>query len=152
MKGPWCSFSRKRAIPSCFLARNLPVSCRADSRGGRRLDHRVGAVDRLHRQDRRGAALQQLEAGQTCGRPQRGRRVRRLHRPDPRPEPFHQTQIVGVSAEERLAEMNVSLDESGKKVMARGVEDDAPLSRTKNPTAGQRVAGLFAHGTVVKSL
>ena len=39
------------------------------------------------------------------------------------PQPVHQRQIVGVPAEQRLAEMDVRLDEAGKHVAAARVDD-----------------------------
>ena len=53
---------------------------------------------------------------------ERGRRVRGLHRPDAPPQPVHQRQIVGVAAEERLAEVDVRLDEPGQDVPAARVD------------------------------
>ena len=55
---------------------------------------------------------EQLGGGEPRRRAQRRRRVRRFHRPDARAQPVHQRQIVGVAAKQRLAEMDVGLDEA----------------------------------------
>ena len=54
---------------------------------------------------------------------QRGRRVRRFERPDPLPQPLEQRQVVGQSAEQRLAQVDVRLDEAGHHEIARRVDD-----------------------------
>ena len=50
------------------------------------------------------------------------RRVRRFHRPHAAPQPFEQRHVVGVAAEERLAQVDVGLDEAGEQVRAAGVD------------------------------
>jgi hypothetical protein len=92
-----------------------------DGRAHRR-KHGIGVVHRLHRENRRRAAAQQLEACQPRRRRKRRRIVRRFHRPDAGAQPLEQTQVVGISAEQRLAEMNVRLHESGQQVAAGGVD------------------------------
>src|SRR3954452_25301787 len=47
--------------------------------------------------------------------------MRGLHRPDARLQPLQQRHVVGGTAEERLAEMNVRLDEPGEQVSAGGI-------------------------------
>ena len=69
------------------------------------------------------AAEQQLAGGQPRGRGERRRRVRRFHRPDALLQPVEQREIVGVAAKERLAEMNVRLDEARQQVVAGRVDD-----------------------------
>jgi hypothetical protein len=49
--------------------------------------------------------------------------MRRLERPDPLREPGFEGEIVRKPAEQRLAEMDVSLDESGKNDETRTVDD-----------------------------
>ena len=93
-----------------------------DADGGDFLEHGIRVVHRLHRQDGRGAAREQLAGRQARRGPQRGGRVRRLHRPDPRAEPVDQGEVVGVSAEQRLAQVDVGLDEAGQHERAGGVE------------------------------
>jgi len=51
-----------------------------------------------------------------------GRRVSRFHRPHALPQPVHQRQVVRVTAKERLAQMDVGLDEPGKDVPAPRVD------------------------------
>ena len=48
--------------------------------------------------------------------------MRGLHRPDPRLEPVEQGQIVRIAAEDRLAQMDVGLDEPGQQERAPGVD------------------------------
>ena len=43
--------------------------------------------------------------------------------PHPAPQPLHQRQIVGEAAEQRLAQVNVRLDQAGEDVAAAGVDD-----------------------------
>ena len=66
---------------------------------------------------------EQLGRGQPRRRAERFRRVRRFHRPDARAQPVHQRQIVRVAAKQRLAEVDVRLDESGQDVAAARVDD-----------------------------
>ena len=60
------------------------------------------------------------------GEPRRGRaacgRVRRFERPDAPLQPLEQRQIVGQPAEQRLAQVDVGLDEAGEEVAAAGVD------------------------------
>ncbi len=87
-----------------------------------RLEHRVGVVHRLHRQHGGRAARSSSDAA-CCGRGrERPRRVRGLHRPDARLQPVEQRQVVGVAAEQRLAEVDVRLDEAGQQVVAASVD------------------------------
>ena len=78
-----------------------------------RLEDGVRVVHRLHRQHGRRAARRaaRVAASRAAARSDAGR-VRRFHRPDARAQPVHQRQIVGVAAEQRLAEMDVRLDEA----------------------------------------
>ena len=57
------------------------------------------------------------------GGAQRRGRVRRFQRPDARPQPLEQRHVVGEAAKQRLAEMDVRLDEAGKQVARRRVDD-----------------------------
>ena len=66
---------------------------------------------------------QQLRGGEARRRAQRRWRVRGLHRPDAPPQPLEQRHVVGEAAEERLAEMDVRLDEAGQEVAAARVDD-----------------------------
>ena len=50
-------------------------------------------------------------------------RVRGFHRPHAGAQPVHQRQIVGVAAEQRLAEVDVRLDEPRQHVAAARVDD-----------------------------
>ena len=112
-------FSRRRAGASGVgLVHQALAERRADAGCRRRLDHRVGVVHGLHRQDRRRAAAQQLEAGEPRRGAERGRRVRGFHRPDAGAQPVHQAQVVGIAAEERLAEVDVRLDEAREQEAA----------------------------------
>src|SRR5262249_41966745 len=53
---------------------------------------------------------------------QRRHRVGRFHRPDTSPEPLHEWQVVGVSAEERLAQVDMRLDETRQNVSIQSVD------------------------------
>jgi hypothetical protein len=48
--------------------------------------------------------------------------VRGLHRPDACFQPIEERQIVGVAAKQRLAQMNVRLNEPGQQVTAAAVD------------------------------
>src|SRR5262245_5230384 len=49
--------------------------------------------------------------------------MRGLHGPHTPPKPVHQREIVGVSAEERLTEMDVGLDQAWKDVASARLND-----------------------------
>ena len=88
------------------------------------LEHHIGVVHRLHRQHRRSCRWHSSSVvASRVGGAQRRRRVRGFHRPDARPQPVHQRQIVGVTAKQRLAQMDVRLDEAGQHVAAARVDD-----------------------------
>ena len=55
---------------------------------------------------------EQLAGRQARRRAERRRRVRGLHRPDARAQPVDQREVVGVAAEQRLAQVDVRLDEA----------------------------------------
>ncbi len=118
-----CVSSRSRAgTLSSESIMHLPTVARSPiSASG--FEHDVGVVHGLHRQGRRRAREQQFGRRQARGRAQRGGRVRRFHRPDPAPQPLEQRHVVGIAAEERLAQVDVRLDEAGKEVGAAGVDD-----------------------------
>ena len=67
-------------------------------------------------------------AASRAGGAQRRRRVRRFHRPDAALQPVEQRHVVGVAAEQRLAEMDVRLDEAGQQVGAARVDDRCPTA------------------------
>ncbi len=80
---------------------------------GHSLEHDVGIVHRLHRQHRRGAAERAARSSPGVLPPAAvSGGVRRFHRPDARAQPLHQRQVVGVAAEQGLAEVDVRLDRS----------------------------------------
>ena len=77
-----------------------------------RPERRVRVMHRLHVEDRRRAAEQQL-GGAEHRRPEHGLLgVRRLERPDAAAEPLLEPQLVRQPAKQRLAEVDVSLDET----------------------------------------
>ena len=90
----------------------------AESRRRQRLEDDVGVVDRFHRENGGGARQQELRCGQQRRRPQRRWRVRRFHRPDPALQPLEQRHVVRRSAKERLAQMDVRLDETRQEIPA----------------------------------
>src|ERR1041385_6171063 len=79
-----------------------------------RFECRAGVSHRLHVEDRRGAAEQQLGGAEHGGGVDRRFGVRRFERPDALREPCHERQVVGESAEQRLTEMDVGLNEPGE--------------------------------------
>ena len=97
----------RRAQPAAGQSLQSRRQCRARSPSSVPWSCRRGAARR--REPRRGA--------------QRRRRVRRLERPHPRAQPVHQREVVGQPAEERLAEMQVGLDEAGQDDRAGGIDD-----------------------------
>jgi hypothetical protein len=69
--------------------------------------------------------------------------VRGFHRPHALAQPSHQGQIVGVSAKQRLAEMDMRLDQTGQDIPASGIDGsfvDAldRLAHRDNPVAVNR--------------
>ena len=105
---------------------------------------------------RGGAAQQQFGGGERRGGRERSRRVRRLHRPDARAQPVEQRQVVGIAAEQRLAQMDVRLHEAGQQVVAAGVDDvgrerqarsTAP-TETMRPSSIEHVAFDHVEGVV----
>ncbi len=125
-----CS-SRRAGTAGSASIMHLPIDG-AQARRLERLEHGVGVVHRLHRQRRwwcRSAAARTrpggAEAASDAGR------VRGLHRPDARLQPIEQRQVVGVAAEQRLAQVDVGLDEAGEQVVPR-----ARRSRGRARTVG----------------
>ena len=87
----------------------------AQSGRHQRLEHRVGAVHRLHRQH--AASCRRAAARPPPAAPPRASVrvvVRRFERPDALAQPGEQRQVVGQPAEQRLAEMDVRLHEAGQ--------------------------------------
>ena len=80
-------------------------------------------------------------------------RVRRFHRPDPAPQPLEQRHVVGVAAEERLAEVDVRLDEAGKEVGAAGVDRRGRTARPapRRPTTMRPPPTATAPSTIVEA-
>jgi hypothetical protein len=87
-----------------------------------RLEDDVGIVDGFHRERGGGAAEEQLARRHSRGRAERRGCVRRFHRPHAPAQPLEQRHVVGVPAEERLAEVNVRLDEAGEEIRASRVD------------------------------
>ena len=79
-------------------------------------------MHRLHRQHRRRAAQLQLGRREPRGGCQRGFVVRRFERPDALPQPRKQRQVIGQSPEQRLAQMDVGLDEAGQHERPGGID------------------------------
>jgi hypothetical protein len=73
------------------------------------------------------AAARRAEARSVAG-------VWAAYRPDPRPQPREQRHVVGVAAEERLAQVHVRLDEAGEEVGASGIDDRVVALRQASPT------------------
>src|SRR5262245_47821200 len=69
-----------------------------------------------------------------------------LHGPNPAPQPIHQREVVGVPAEERLTEMDVSLDQARQNVASARVNDsivrffDGGRDRRDTPVTDRDVA------------
>src|SRR2546430_17535846 len=74
---------------------------------------RSRVMHRLHVEDRRRAAEQQLRGTEHRGPVHRLLGMRRLERPDAAAEPLLEPQIVGEPAKQRLAEADMRLDEAG---------------------------------------
>ncbi|MNP67750.1 hypothetical protein D3C76_1636150 [compost metagenome] len=70
-------------------------------------------VDRLHINNRRRAAGDQLPDPEHGGIIQRFLIVGGFQRPDPFAQPVHQLQVIAFAAEQRLAEMNMCLYKAG---------------------------------------
>ena len=116
-----CVRSSSRAGTASVGVHHALADHGAQAGGLHRLEHRVGIVHRLHGQHGGGAAQQQLGGGERRGGRQRLRGMRGLHGPDARAQPVEQREIVGKAAEQRLTQMDVGLHESGKQVVASGV-------------------------------
>jgi hypothetical protein len=86
------------------------------------LEDRVRVVHGLHCQHRGGAAAEQFRRCQARGRAKGLGRVSRFHRPDTGAEPVHEREIVRVTSEQRLAEVDVRLDQTGQHVAAARVD------------------------------
>ena len=98
-----------------------------------------GVVHRLHVEDRRGAAEQQLRSAEQ-GRPVHGfLGVDRLERPDTADQPVLEPQIVGEPAKEGLAKVDVGLNESRDDQAATAVAHLRLPSRTGSvvPSSGR---------------
>ena len=98
------------------------------------------------------AAAARLQRG-APRRAQRCRRVRGLHRPDAPPQPLEQRQVVGVAAEQRLAEMDVRLDEAGQQIpaAARRSRDRATRSVSGADRGDAPVATVTAPSTISRA-
>jgi hypothetical protein len=79
-------------------------------------------VDSAHVEDRRGPGEEHLGQAELGARGERGVVVRRLERPDAALEPVEKRQVVRHPAKERLAEVHVSLDETGDDGASRRVD------------------------------
>ena len=87
-----------------------------------RLKGSAGVAHRLHIEDRRRAAEQQLGRAKHRGPVHGFLGVRSLERPDALGEPRLEREIVGEPAEQRLAEMDVGLDETRDDHESRTVQ------------------------------
>jgi hypothetical protein len=103
---------------------------------GERLEYDIGIVHRFHRQHRRGAGEQQFRRRDTRGRAEGIGPVRGLHRPDAFAQPLQERHVVGETAEERLAEVHVGLNESGEHVPAACVDHRVPMPLRFGPDRG----------------
>ena len=101
---------------------HLPIVARMPALG-RGFEHRIGVVHRLHRQHggraaraaaRSAASRAAARSVPACARLPSARRACAA---------IQQRQIVGVAAEQRLAEMDVRLDEAGQQVAAARIDD-----------------------------
>jgi hypothetical protein len=70
-------------------------------------------IHRFHRERAGRAAFDEFGNAETCRSFNRRRRVRRLHGPDTLSQPIDECEIVGCAPKNRLAEVNVCLDETG---------------------------------------
>jgi hypothetical protein len=95
----------------------------AKAHGLERFEHRIRLMHGLHRQHGGGAAKEQFRGREARARLERTGIMRGLHRPDALLEPVEQREVVRVAAEERLAEMNVRVDEAREDVAAAGIDD-----------------------------
>ena len=131
--------SRKR--PAGFVAGivHQSVSARdAHARRGRRAEDRVRVVRRRHVEDGRRPAREELGEAEARRDLERRVVVRGLARPDVRREPREELQVVGAVAQERLAEMDVRLDEAGQEPTSpsrSAARRAAPRPRRSGPRA-----------------
>ncbi len=116
---------RRLVQPRRRLAANVHQALadrRAQSRLDQRVEDRFRAVDRFHRQHGRRAAERELGRSQSRRHRKRAIVVRRFERPDPPPQPVEKRQVLGETAEQRLAEVQVRLDEAGQQQRAARVD------------------------------
>ncbi len=99
----------------------------ADAAVAHRLEHGVLAADRAHVEDGRGAGAHHLGQAEARAGAERRVVVRSLERPDPLPQPVHERKVVCHAAKERLAQVNVRLDEA---------RHDGASARVEHPRGG----------------
>ena len=106
---------RRRVVHQGVPARD------AQARGLGRAEDGVGVPDGPHVEDRRRPAGGELREAEARGEEEGLLVVRGLARPDVRLQPGEEREVVGAVPEERLAEVDVGLDETG--------EEPEPLAR-----------------------
>ena len=129
------SFEQPRRRPVGVVHHAL-ADHRAQPGRRQRLEHRIGVVHRLHRQHGGRAAAQQFAAASRAAAPASAGvcaasigQMRVLSQSS-------SAQVVGVAAEQRLAQMDVGLDEAGQRGSAAGVDDAIVRRRDRRrPTA-----------------
>ena len=108
----------RRAHPEVFGIRLRIVHERvpardAHPRGFGRPEHRVRMAHRAHVQERRRAAREELGEAEACRNFEGRLVVRGLAGPDVRFQPREEWKVIRAVSEQRLAEMDVRLDETG---------------------------------------
>ena len=102
-----------------------------------RLEYHLRIVHGFHG-EHGGCPLAGARSSRGASRAQRRRRVRGFHRPHAHAEPVHQRQVIGIAAEQRLAEMDVRLDEPGRTYPPRASITRSCRSAMFEDTAGDR--------------
>ncbi len=107
-----------REAPDAFVVHQGVAEDGAHRMPGQLFEDRAGVPDRLHALEGRAAALLELRDREAGGLAEGVGRVRGLEGPDLLAQPGEEGQVLGESAEECLAEVDVRLDETGEGVEA----------------------------------
>ena len=133
----------ERALGGLAQARGHALPCvhhalaahEADAAVARRLEHGVVMAHRAHIEHRGGARADALEEGEVSRSAQRLGVVQGLEGPDAIAEPVEQLHAIGVVAAQRLAGVQVAVNEAGQHELAPAV-DAAAQPGLPSPFAG----------------